>query len=324
MKRVLLLATKDTIAYSRRPGGGSVASGADLLATIPADLIGADVTVEDVLAEPSWDMSPGTMLGLARRARTAILSDGFAGVVIVHGTDTMEETAYLADLMAGPAVAGGAIVLTGAARCLDDLSSDGPRNLAAAIVAAADPGLAGAGALVCLNDELHAARWVTQVDATGPAGFSSAPYPVLGRVVDGAVEVLAAPPPRPPRARGEPASEVALIRTYPGIDPTLVNAAVDAGAQGVVLEGTGAGNVPVGLFGAISELTGWDIPVVVASRCRTGRGALGDGPPAAGLAASVGAIGARGLPAGKARVAVMVALGGGGVRAVRDWFDRLG
>src|ERR1700730_1651127 len=93
--KVLLLATKDTIAYSR----GSVADGVGLLARIPRAQLAADVTVEDVPDEPSWDMSPQTMLRLARRARTAIEDDGFDGVVIAHGTDTLEETAFLADLM---------------------------------------------------------------------------------------------------------------------------------------------------------------------------------------------------------------------------------
>ncbi|MER7008400.1 asparaginase domain-containing protein [Dactylosporangium sp. NPDC000555] len=322
-RRVLLLATKDTIAQ----GHGSVAAGAELLATIPADRLAADVAVEDVLAEPGWDMTPGTMLALARRARAAIAEDGFDGVVVTHGTDTLEETAYLADLLAGPAAARGTIVLTGATRALDELSSDGPRNLAAAIAAAADPALAGAGAVACLNDELHAARWVTLADAAGVAAFSSAPHPLLGRVTGGkageGVELLAAPPPRPPDPRGDPETDVALIKTYPGIDGGLLTAVVDAGAHGVVLEGTGMFNVPASLLATISDLTEWDIPVVVASRCRTRPVSLDALPLGTGLAGGVGAIGARGLAPAKARAALMVALGAGGVAAVRDYFDRL-
>jgi L-asparaginase len=104
----------------------------------------------------------------------------------------------------------------------------------------------------------------------------------------------------------------------------LLHAVVDAGARGVVLEGTGLGNVPVTLFAAISDLTGWDIPVVVATRCRTRPVGLPELPPEAGMAAKVGAIGARGLAPEQARVALMVALGAdGGVAAARDWFDRL-
>lgn len=323
MRRVLLVATGDLIAYSIRAGDSGVASGAELLATVPGGTRAADVVVEDTLVEPSWDMSPSTSLGLARRARVALLDDGFDGVVITHGLDTIVDTAFLADLVAGPAAARGVIVFTGAVRRLDELSSDGPRNLAASLTAAADPALRGAGAVVCADDELHAARWADRPDATRVAVFSSTPHPRLARIVGDRVELLSAPPPRPPEAEGEPESDVALIKTHPGMTPMLLTAAVDAGARGIVLEGTGVGNVPVELFTTISELTEWDIPVVVASRSRTHTGRLDQLQSAAGLAAGVGAIGARGLPPVQARAALMVALGAGGVDAVRDWFGRL-
>ncbi|MFI7039283.1 asparaginase [Microbispora rosea] len=320
--RVLLVATGDVMAYARRTSRPGLATAADLLAAVPGNL-GVEVVTEDVQAEPSWDTSPSTMLRLARRARSALLDEGFDGVVVTHGLDTIEETAFLTDLLAGPAAPRGGIVLTGAARGLDELSSDGPRNLASSLVAAADPALRGVGAVVCVNDELHAARWVTMADATGLSAMSSAPAPILGRVVDGRAEMTAPPPPRPPDARGEPETHVALIKTYPEMDPVLLTSVVDAGARGVVLEGTGAGNIPITLYAALSELTEWDIPVVVASRCRTRPVALEDLPLGLGLAAKVGAIGARGLAPVKARYALMMALGGGGRHAVHDWFARL-
>jgi len=323
MARVLLLATGDMIAYSSGPGRPGLASGADLLRTVPAHMRTMEVVAEDVMAEPSWDMSPSAMLALARRVRSAILAEDFDGVVVTHGIDTMEDTAYLTDLLAGPAARRGAIVLTGAVRPLDDPSADGPGNLAAALAAAADPALRGAGAVVCLGGELHAARWVTLADAAGVPAFSSAPFSPVGRVVEGRVEMLAAPPPRPPDPQGEPESHVALIKTYPDIEPALLTAVVDAGARGIVLEGTGEANVPVTLFTAITELSEWDIPVVVASRCHTSGLPLDALPFGLGLAAKAGAIGARGLAPVKARAAVMVALGSGGRDAVRDWFGGL-
>jgi L-asparaginase len=323
MARVLLLATGDTIAYSFGPGRPGVASGADLLRTVPPRMRTMEVVAEDVMAEPSWDMSPSAMLALARRVRSAILDEEFDGVVVTHGVDTMEDTAYLTDLLAGPAARRGAIVLTGAVRPLDDQSADGPGNLASSLAAAADPALRGAGAVVCLDDELHAARWVTMTDATGGPAFSSAPFSPVGRVTEGRIEPLIAPPRRPPDPEGEPEPHVPLIKTYPDIEPALLTAVVDAGARGIVLEGTGAGNVPVTLFTTISELSDWDIPVVVASRCHTSDVPLDALPFATGLAAKAGAIGARGLAPVKARAALMVALGSGGRDAVRDWFGRL-
>jgi L-asparaginase len=323
-KRVLLLATKDTMAYSNRPGREAVASGADLLDTVPAALLTADVSVEDVPAEPSWDMSPATMLALARRARAAVLEDGYDGVVVTHGTDTLEDTAFLTDLLAGPAAARGGIVFTGAIRYLDDLSADGPRNLASAITAAADPTLRGAGVVACLNDDLHAARWVTKVDATSIAAFSSAPFPLLGRVRAGRVETVAVPPSRPPEPPAEPESDVTLIKTYPGLDPALLTTAADLGARGIVLEGTGMANVPASLLTTIFELTASDIPVVVTSRCRIRDASLEDLSLGGRLAAQLGAMGWRGLGPTKARGGLLVALGsGGGVMAARDWFRDL-
>lgn len=319
MPRVLLIATKDTMAYGRC----AVASGADLLAGVPSDQRPSEVSVQDMMTEPSWDMSPETMSMLARRVRSAVLDDGFDGVVLTHGTDTMEESAFLTDLLAGPAAERAGIVFTGAMRRSDELSADGPRNLASSLIAAADPALRGAGVVLCLNDEVHAARWVSKVDATGIAAFSSTPWSPLGIVVAGRVRTVGQPPPRPPDPHGHPASDVALVKTYPGMPSSLLTAAVDAGAAGVVLEGTGLGNVPASLLATISDLTEWGIPVVVASRCRTTDTALPDLTYGTGLAAGVGAIGARGLSAAKARLALMVALGTGSTAGVRRWFGHL-
>jgi L-asparaginase len=324
--RVLLLATGGTIAYSpgdRPPGHGAFATAAELLAALPPGAVRAKVTAEDMTAEPSWDIEPATMLRLARRVRAAIHEDGYDGVVVTHGTDTLEESAYLIDLLAGPAAGRAGIVFTGSMRPATDPFPDGPRNLASAIAAATDPAVRGAGAVVCLDGSVHAARWATKVDSTSAAAFSSAPFGPIGRVTPAGVEPLRPPPPRPPAPSGDPESAVALIKVYPGIDPALLSTAVDAGVRGIVLEGTGEANVPVVLFTTIYELAEWNIPVVIASRCHTRPVPLEDLGGGAALAARMGAIGARGLAPAKARCALMVALGGGGVAAVRDWFGRI-
>lgn len=300
---LLLVATGDLIAH--RPGG--VATGRELL-----DLAGPPpdrVVVEDVLAEPSWDTSVATQLALARRVRKALAEDEFTGVVVTHGVDTLEETAFLTDLMAGPARGG--IVFTGALRPLTRDDADGPPNLASALTAAADPALKGAGAVVSMGNELHASRWATHISG----GFTSAPHPRLGRVIDGKARLTATPPPRPPVTSGEPETDVALLKTYPDMPPSLLDTVTDLGARGVVLEGTGDGNVPVELFSAIMGLTSMDIPVVVASRTPTTE---------IGMAAHMGAISAAGLSAQKARMALMVALSkGGGVEATIRYFGSL-
>jgi L-asparaginase len=302
---VLLLATGDTMAQRT----ASVASGAELLEL--AGPVGPRVVVEDVLAEPSWDISTGTQLALARRVRQALTADGFAGVVVTHGIDTLEDTAFLTDLVVGPAAARGGIVFTGAVRTLAGPSTDGPGNLADAITVAADPAARGAGVLVCLGGELHAACWARLADPARPAAFTSAPHPVLGRVLDGEVRLGQAPP-RPPRGPSEPEADVALLTVYPDMPPSLLTLMTDAGARGVVVAGTGAGNVPVEVCTPIYESVWMDIPVVVASGVPT---------TGIGLVEQLGGIGAGGLPPNKARIALMVALGdGGGVAAARSWF----
>jgi L-asparaginase len=312
--RVLLIATGDTIA--QRPSVSQVATGKDLLTHVGP--VAAEVVVEDLLAEPSWDTSVATMLAVARRVHRALTEDGFDGVVVTHGVDNLEETAFLTDLLVGPAAALGGIVFTGATRLLDDPASDGPRNLRSALAVVADPAVRGAGALVCFDDDLHAARWARLADPTRPAAFTSEPYPRLGAVVAGKAALVASPPPLHPRPPGEPETDVAVIRTYSGMTAGVVNAVIDAGARGIVLEGSGAGNVPVEMFSSIIELTHWEIPVVITPRVPV----LGRSVGGAELAEKAGAILAPGMTAGHARVALMVALGGGGVRAAREMFRR--
>ena len=141
------------------------------------------------------------------------------------------------------------------------------------------------------------------------------PHSMLGRVVGGEVRLTSTPPPRPPEVGGEPETDVALLKTYQDMPPSLLTTVTDLGAQGVVLEGTGWGNVPVELFGTIMELTQMDIPVVVASRVYT---------VDIGMAERMGAIGAGGLSAQQARMALMVALSkGGGVAAAARYFGEL-
>ena len=265
---LLMLATGDTLAHLE----GAVATGAELLAGLaaPSD----DVVVEDVLAEPSWDTSPGTMLGIARRVAAASAD----GVVVTHGLDTLVQTAFLTELVARPRYP---VVFVGAASGFDVPGSDGPPSLAAALSFARS---GQAGVVVC-RDGAVTRPW-------------SGDFPVVA---------------------GEPESDVALLKVYPGMPPSLLHAVVDAGAGGVVLEATGRGNVPVELFTTITELIGWGVPVVVASPAGVPPSTAG----ATALVLSVGAISGRMLAPELARVALMYALGGAGVDEVRKWFAQL-
>jgi L-asparaginase len=231
------------------------------------------------------------------------------GVVVTHGTDTMEETVYLIDrllpLDAPP------VVLTGAQRGAADRDTDGPRNLRNAIRIALT-GERGLGAVICFDGAIHAAREVRKVHTSRPGAFASPGYGPLGHV-DGERVCLQHRPARcPPLPDGEaPMPRVDLIRLFAGSDATFVRASVGAGSRAIVLEGTGRGNANEQVVGAVAEAIGAGVPVVVASRCLQGRVEPVYGRGGGKDLAEAGAIFAGDLAGTKARVLVQLAIAGG-------------
>jgi L-asparaginase len=332
---VLLVATGGTIAS--RPGpDGAVAvalSGAEVLSAV-GDIDLDDIDVVDVASVPSWNVEP------AKRAEVAsmcgrVLSEGHAdAVVVTHGTDTLEETAWFTELLASRTTAHGPIVFTAAMRNAAMLAADGPANLRDAILTARSAAARDRGVIVCTHGELHHARWVTKIDAHALSTFRSPSAAAIGRVVAGRVIfTLASPPapPPPPGAHGDGDGElhveghVAQVPAYAGIDPDIVDFHVARGAKGIVVEGTGAGNVYGGLVPGIERAVAADVAVVVTTRCLTGTVTPmygGDGGGA--RLAEIGVIPGGDLGAVKARLALMVALAGNApVDAVRSWFAEL-
>jgi L-asparaginase len=311
---VLILTTGGTIASLPDPETGAkrpAVSGEELVAGVPGLAEVADVEVEEVAALSSWNLTPDHMLAVARRAGEALAQQDVDGVVVTHGTDTLEETAFLTDLTLrgdGPAV------FVGAMRSPDELSADGPRNLLNAVRLAASPEARGAGAVVAISDEVHAARWVRKLDSGLVSAFRSPRRGPLGRVTPKSVELSLLP------ARGftsEPPAElsrqVALVSAYPGMDGTAIEAVLEAtGAAGLVVEGTGSGNVPGSAVGGIRSALERGLPVVIATRVPGGATPSGYGSPGGGAELrGLGAVGAGPLSAGKARLLLMLLLAGG-------------
>jgi L-asparaginase len=245
------------------------------------------------------------MWRLRRRVEETLADPRVDGVVVTHGTDTLEETAYLLDLtVAGPKP----IVLTGAMRTFSDPGWDGPANLTAAVRTAAHPGARGRGTLVVVGEEIHAAsrvrKWHTQrLDAfrsgLGPVGVLDRGRPCF----------------HAPAARGtvfRPRRLVTAVDLHvlaAGADDRLLRASLASGARGLVLEGTGAGNVPPAVLPGLREALR-RVPVVVVSRCAAGRVAPLYGFEGGGQRlAEMGAILAGDLGGPKARIRLMVALG---------------
>jgi L-asparaginase len=214
---------------------------------------GASLTVDDVLA-------------VARLCEER-LAAGVDGVVVVQGTDTIEETAFLLDLVVH---SDRPVVVTGAMRGAEAAGADGPANVLASAIVAATPDAAGLGTLVVLNDEIHAARWVHKSHTGLPSAFAS-PSGRLGVVSEAVAQFdLRMPPRRPPVAPGsEGDMPVALIRMSLGDDGRMLREAHALGYRGVVLEGMGAGHVPACVAPIVGEVAK-TMPVVLATRVPAG------------------------------------------------------
>lgn len=268
MPVVRLVATGGTIASRSRAGGRQAAvPGADLVAaaTLPD---GLEVEVDDALTAGSYALTTDDLRHLVNRVRRALEAD-VAGAVVTHGTDTLEESAFFADLLHTDARP---VVFTGAQRPFDDPSPDGPANLSAALRAAASSDARDCGVLVCFDGMAWPACGAAKVE-TLRAGAFAAPGrgPVL-RITGTAVHVLARPV-RPPRFAvdlGAPLPRVDVVPLYLGADATLLEAAVAAGARGLVLAAFGAGNANPPVVEAVRRACAGGVEVLVCSRVPSG------------------------------------------------------
>ena len=196
-------------------------------------------------------------------------SDGVEGVVIVQGTDTIEETAFAVELLCAPKLT---IAFTGALRAASQFGADGPANLAAAIqVALHWPD--HAGVLVVLNDEVHAARHVRKMHTTALSAFSSGDFGLVGRMHEGQLRLFRGTLPglgRHAVGSGGPWPKVALQVVGLNQEPDLLEGLPRLGYAGCVLEAMGSGHVPETLVPVIQSLT-TNMPVVLCSRAHAGR-----------------------------------------------------
>lgn len=306
---VTLFATGGTIA-SRMPddparGYAPALTAGDLLARIPAHAAIARVEVADFSAIVSQDMTPGMVVDLCRRVNRALARSEVTGVVITHGTGTLEDTCFLADLL----VRGDKpVVGTGAMFNASWPEWDGRRNIQDSLAATAAPDSRGKGVIVCMNGELHAARDVVKMHASSPAAFMSPGTGPLGCVDDGQVIYYRSPARRYtfPAEAIEPRVEV--VKVVQGSDDRLFRAALKLGAQGVVLEGLGGrGTIPSWFLPAVREARSDGVPVVLCTRSPIGRVAFTVSANMVELG-EIGVIAGGDLPSHKARLLLMAAL----------------
>ncbi len=309
---VAILATGGTIASRHDPAKGGyvpAVSADELVEAVPGLRTVARIQTEQISNISSSDMTPEIWLRLAARVSAWLERPDVAGVVVTHGTNTLEETAFFLDLT----VAGdNPVVLVGAQRPASDPDADGPRNLLDAVRVAAAPQARGKGTLVVMNGQINAARDVTKTNTSQVETFRSLEFGALGLVDVESVRFYRSPlrPAPIPIQNVTAFGRVDIVPSYAGADGRLVRALVrDGNLSGLVIAGLGLGGVPAEMFDAIQEARAQGLPVVVGTRVPTGRVFPLSATKGSALSLKeIGCVLADTLSPQKARVLLMLAL----------------
>jgi L-asparaginase len=321
---IVLLFTGGTISMRNDPAtGGAVPSlrGKDIVALAPGIDQLASLEIDDWGAYPGPHMTVERMWALRERIAFHVARPEVQGIVVTHGTDALEETAYLA---ARSIDAEKPVVFTGAMRTSSDLGWDGPGNLGGAIRVAASPEARSCGVMVVMADRVFAAIDVTKTHTHALEAFDSPGLGPLGVIDDGRVIFRRAlPAPTTLLTPRELASPVDIVYAFAGADSRLLDAS-RADGRGIVIAAMGRGNVPPAMVEGIDRWVAEDKPVVIASRAQRGRVGETYGYPGGGRRlAERGAILAGAKRPQQARIDVMLALGAGfGGAEIRELFER--
>ncbi len=306
---IVLVAAGGTIASRIDPGTGlavPVNTGAELLAALPGIGALAHIRIDEFGTIPSPHITPEQWVQLHHHVAAALAAEDVSGVVISHGTGTMEETAWFLDLTLS---SDKPVVLTGAQRNASEFDFDGTRNLLNAVRIAASPAARGLGVLLAMNQHINAAREVLKAHSFDVEAFNSGEWGYLGNVLGDDVIVHRAPQRRvhvPLRNRQLPPIDV--VSMYPGASGALVHAAAQA-CPGIVVQAIGTGHVNPAMYVAIKDVMKRGVQVVIASRILRG-----GTRPHYGMDGSSrrlqdeGAILASDLSVWKARILLMLAL----------------
>jgi L-asparaginase len=321
----LLIATGGTIAMKVDPirqGPVPALSGEDLLDSVPGLAALARLEVNNLSNVPSDYMCPQRWMALHHAVVDGLRRDDLAGIVIAHGTDTLEETAWFLDLTVDSCKP---IVLIGAQRNASVPDFDGPRNLLNGVRVCVAREARNKGALIVLNNQINAARDATKTHTCDVEAFKSGDFGMLGRIDEDRVVFSR----MPVRRQHLPLSAARLARVdivamYAGADGALLRAAAEQGAQGIVVQALGAGNVNTRMFDAIEDTIRSGVQVVISTRVMHGRtqplyGFVGGGRSLQ----RAGAIFADDLSPQKARILLMLALQASrSAEDIQQLFDR--
>jgi len=284
-----------------------------LIEAVPELKTIATVKGEQIVNVASFDLGDKVLLKLAKAITKQLSERGTSGVVITHGTDTAEETAFFLDLTVPSPKP---IVVVGAMRPATAISADGPMNLFEAVALAASPSAAGRGALIVLNDRIGSAYYTTKTNSTTLDTFRATEQGYLGVFISGAPHFFY----EPAKVVGKPTFDVSNLENLPKVaivygyqdqDVSLIEAAVKGGAKGIVIAGTGNGSIPTSFKNTVKELMEKGVPVVRSTRTGSGY-----------VSAKEEGIGAGFLNPQKARILLTLALAeGAGPDRIRGYFE---
>ena len=284
-------------------------SAEEIMSMIPGVEEYAEIEAYTFSSMPSPHMTLETMLKLSKFTTELVEREDIDGVVITHGTDTLEETAYLLDLTVKTKKP---VVVTGAMRSGSELGYDGPFNLATSICTAISDEAVGRGVLVCFNGELNSASEVTKANSMALNAFRTPNFGPIGIVDNDNVIFYRDANYSEKYDVSEIKKQVALIKCVADMDSSYIDYLIEKGCGGIVIEALGRGNVPPKMVDGIKKATELNIPVVVVSRCFEGRvfesyGYEGGGKQLKDLGVIFGDT----LPGQKARIKLILAINSG-------------
>ena len=264
-KKILVLHTGGTISMQADASGAVVTSSDNPMNHVSNPLEGIQVHSLDFFNLPSPHIKPKHMLALYQKIKEE--ADNYDGVVITHGTDTLEETAYFLDTMEVPHIP---IVLTGAMRSSNELGSDGVYNYLSALRVASDDKAADKGVLVVMNDEIHAAKYVTKTHTTNVSTFQTPTHGPLGLIMKQEILYFKTAAPRVRFDLDYIQGLVPIISAYAGMTDELIDMLDLEQLDGLIIQAFGAGNIPKETAQKLESLLQKGIPVALVSRCFNG------------------------------------------------------
>ena len=265
LKKILVLHTGGTISMQADDSGAVVTSQENPMNHVSNPLEGVEVHALDFFNLPSPHIKPKHMLALYQKIKEE--ADHYDGFVITHGTDTLEETAYFLDTMEVPQKP---IVLTGAMRSSNELGSDGVYNYLSALRVASDDKAADKGVLVVMNDEIHAAKYVTKTHTTNVSTFQTPTHGPLGLIMKHEILYFKTAEPRVRFDLDRIQGLVPIIPVYAGMTEELLDLLPIDQLDGLIIQAFGAGNVPKETSQKLNALIQEGLPIALVSRCFNG------------------------------------------------------